>query len=74
MSDDANGTPDGRRKPARGSARSVLPWAAVIGGAIATFRGATGDLGSIFLITGPALMALGVVAFFVYRWMAKRGL
>ncbi|OUE25626.1 hypothetical protein [Clavibacter michiganensis] len=52
----------------------MAAWAAVIGGAIATFRGATGDLGSIFLITGPALMALGIVGIFVYRWMARRGL
>jgi ABC-type sulfate transport system permease component len=74
MSDDANDTPAGRPKPPSTFARTMLPWAAVLGGAVATFRGATGDLGSIFLIAGPALMALGVVAFFVYRWMEKRGL
>ncbi|GAB7302631.1 hypothetical protein MAFF212519_04820 [Clavibacter michiganensis] len=46
----------------------------MLGGAVATYRGATGDLGSIFLITGPALMVLGVIGILVYRWMARRGL
>ncbi|MBF4625692.1 hypothetical protein [Clavibacter sp. VKM Ac-2872] len=74
MIDDAGHLPEGRPKPGSGSARQIMPWAAVAGGAIATYRGATGGLGSIFLIAGPALMALGVIAFFVYRWMARRGL
>jgi len=73
VSDDA-----GDRRPGRPKRfdfpRRVAAWAAVVGGAIATYRGATGELGSIFLITGPALMALGVIGVFVYRWMARRGL
>lgn len=73
MSDDAGEPRAGRPKPFD-FPRRVAAWAAVIGGAIATYRGATGDLGSIFLITGPALMALGVIGVFVYRWMARRGL
>ncbi|MDY7540811.1 MULTISPECIES: hypothetical protein [unclassified Cryobacterium] len=28
----------------------------------------------LFLILGSALVVLGIVAFFVYRWMARRGL
>jgi ABC-type sulfate transport system permease component len=54
--------------------RRVLPWAGIFVGAFLTYRSATGEMGSIFLITGPALMALGVITLFVYRWMAKRGL
>ncbi|KDP92365.1 MULTISPECIES: hypothetical protein [Clavibacter] len=73
MSDDARERPPGRPKPFD-FPRRVAAWAAMIGGAIATYRGATGELGSIFLIVGPALMVLGVIGFFLYRWMARRGL
>lgn len=73
MSEDAGERPSGRPKPFD-FPRRVAARAAVIGGAIATYRGATGELGSIFLIVGPALMVLGVIGFFVYRWMARRGL
>lgn len=73
MSDDAGERPPGRPKPFD-FPRRVAAWAAVIGGAIATYRGATGELDSIFLVVGPALMALGVIGVFVYRWMARRGL
>jgi hypothetical protein len=74
VSDDAN-QPSGMSPKQRFRAAGLIPAVgAVLGGAVATFRGATGDLGSIFLIIGPALMVFGVIAFFVYRWMAKRGL
>jgi hypothetical protein len=74
MSDDAEQPADRRPKDAFASARVIPAWGAVIGGVVATFRGATGDLGSIFLIAGPALIVLGVIGLFVVRWMAKRGL
>jgi len=74
MGDDASGPPDERRKPDGSPTRAVMPWLGVILGAVLTFQGATGRMGAIFLITGPALAALGIVFFFVYRWMARRGL
>jgi ABC-type sulfate transport system permease component len=74
MSDEAH-QPSGKSPKQRYRAVGLIPAVgAVLGGAVATFRGATGDLGSIFLVVGPVLMVLGVIAFFVYRWMAKRGL
>jgi hypothetical protein len=73
MSENETRPPTGGQKPVYGP-RRVLPWAGIFVGAFLTYRGATGEMGSIFLITGPALMALGVIMFFVYRWMAKRGL
>jgi hypothetical protein len=74
MSDDAERPATGSARNAFASARVMPAWGAVIGGVIATFRGATGDLGSIFLIAGPVLIVLGVIGMFVVRWMAKRGL
>ena len=57
MSDDAGERPPGRPKPFD-FPRRVAAWAAVIGGAIATYRGATGELGSIFLVV-VALLGAG---------------
>ncbi|UKF25448.1 MULTISPECIES: hypothetical protein [Clavibacter] len=74
MSDGANQPSKKSSNQAHRAAGLIPAVGAVLGGAVATFRGATGELGSIFLIIGPALMVLGVIAFFVYRWMAKRGL
>jgi hypothetical protein len=77
MGDDATGPrgPHGpRRTPTSSPTRAVLPWLGVIMGAALTFQGATGRMDAIFLITGPALAVLGIVFFFVYRWMARRGL
>jgi hypothetical protein len=74
MSNDAKQPAKGSRKNAFASARVIPAWGAVIGGVVATFRGATGDRGSIFLIAGPVLIVLGVIGIFVLRWMAKRGL
>jgi hypothetical protein len=74
MSDDAEQPGTGSPKNAYASARVIPAWGAVLGGVVATYRGATGDLGSIFLIVGPVLLVLGVIGLFVVRWMAKRGL
>lgn len=53
--------------------RDLLPWVAVAVGIALTIRAATGGMGSIFFIAGPALCVLGDIAFFVFRWMGKRG-
>jgi hypothetical protein len=74
MSNDAEQPAEGRPKNAFASARVIPAWGAVIGGVVATVRGATGDLGSIFLIVGPVLVILGIIGLFVLPWMAKRGL
>jgi hypothetical protein len=74
MSNDAEQPAKGSPKKAYASARVIPAWGAVLGGVVATFRGATGDLGSIFLIAGPVLIVLGVVGLFLVRWMATRGL
>lgn len=54
--------------------RDVLPWVAVVVGIVFAIRAAVGEMGSIFLILGPALSVFGVVAFIVFRWMARRGI
>ena len=73
MGDDVDQPAEGSPKRSFTSARAISAWGAVLGGAVATFRGATGDLGSIFLIAGPVLLVVGVVGLFVVRWMDRRG-
>jgi hypothetical protein len=56
--------------------RDVLPWVAVAAGLVFTVRGVaavveTGD--ATWLIVGPGLAVLGVAAFFINRWQARRG-
>lgn len=60
-----------------GPLRLAMPWIAIVVGIVLGVRGliehqATGD--SLFIAVGFGLAALGVAMFFVYRWMAKRGL
>ncbi|OUE09861.1 hypothetical protein CMsap09_13015 [Clavibacter michiganensis] len=74
MGDDADRAPEGESTAPFTAGRTISAWGAVIGGLIATFRGATGDHGPMFLIGGPVLVVLGVVAFVAFRWMARRGL
>ena len=66
MGDDADRPPEGEPKAPFTAGRTISAWGAVIGGLIATFRGATGDLGPVFLIGGPVLVVLGVVAFVLF--------
>lgn len=69
------GTPEPRKYKWRyGPIRLVAPWVAVAVGIFFAIQGATGGMASIFLITGPILCILGVAAFFLFRWMAKRGI
>jgi hypothetical protein len=63
-----------------GPVRLVGPWVAVLVGLIAVITHANGlnksgseNTGLLFYI-GLGLIALGVIMFFVYRWMAKRGI
>jgi hypothetical protein len=57
-----------------GPFRLVVPWACIAIGLFHTVRAATGGMDRLFLITGPILIAVGVAAFFIARWMAKRGI
>ncbi|PJJ70727.1 hypothetical protein CLV46_0252 [Diaminobutyricimonas aerilata] len=75
---------DDRDQPARrykwryGPLRLVLPWISIALGTFWTVRAVVdpdSDAGSpLFVFLGIGLIALGIVAFFVYRWMAKRGM
>ncbi len=54
-----------------------MPWIAIVVGIVLGGRGliehqAAGD--PLFIAVGFGLAALGVIMFFVYPWMAKRGL
>lgn len=65
---------DGQR-PSRyqwryGPVRLVLPWAAVVVGILLAIMHRTPAL----LWAGIGLIILGVVFFFIYRFMAKRGI
>lgn len=61
-----------------GPLRLVMPWLCVGVGILMTIRGAlavsSGDGDPLFLLLGTSLIVLGIIAFFVYRWMAKRGI
>lgn len=64
------------RKWKYGPLRLAMPWIAVIVGLIVGVRGLIDDnsTGSpLFIAVGFGLAVLGVIFFFVYRWMAKRG-
>ncbi|MDN4650007.1 hypothetical protein [Curtobacterium sp. PsM8] len=50
--------------------RLVMPWAAVVVGALLAVMHRT----PVLLWAGIGLIALGVAFFFVYRFMAKRGI
>ena len=62
-----------------GPLRLTLPWLSIAVGIAMVVKGAIG-LGAdgsgdpLFLILGSSLVVLGIVAFFVYRWMARRGM
>ncbi|GAB2464454.1 hypothetical protein HD599_000022 [Conyzicola lurida] len=62
-----------------GPLRLAMPWLAVavgigmaVKGGLALAPSGSGD--PAFLYMGLGLVVLGIVAFFVYRWMARRGL
>lgn len=80
MSEESNSRePKPRRYKWRyGPLRIVMPWLCIAVGILLAIKGAL-DLATnggdpFFLILGSALVVLGIVAFFVYRWMARRGL
>ncbi len=65
-----------------GPARLAMPWISVAVGIFFFFlvrnsggigRGGSHDT-TFGFVFGLALIALGIIFFFVYRWMAKRGL
>jgi len=74
MSENEDATPRRFRRMRFNPLRDVLPWVAVVVGIVFAIRAAVGEMGSIFLILGPALSVFGVVAFIVFRWMARRGI
>ena len=57
-----------------GPLRLVAPWACVAFGLFHTVKAVTGGMDSLFLVTGPILIMVGLAAFFIARWMAKRGI
>lgn len=66
-----------RRLPHGGPLRLLMPWICVIVGVAMAVKGAIdlqvrGD--GLFVVLGAGLVIVGVVAFFVYRWLEKRGL
>lgn len=70
---DDSGESSGRRYRWRyGPLRLLAPWACIAGGLIVMIR--FGPEQPSFLFWGAGMVVLGVVGFFVYRWMAKRGL
>ena len=69
-SDDQNDPHREQRRPQYGPLRLVLPWVSVLVGVIFVIR----NQEPLFLVLGLALIAAGVVAFFVYRYMARRNL
>jgi hypothetical protein len=60
-----------------GPLRLIAPWVAIGVGLLMVVKGFL-DLGRtgepLFLYLGSSLVGLGIIAFFVYRWMAKRGI
>jgi hypothetical protein len=53
-----------------GPLRLVTPWLCVATGVVIT----VGNLGTPIFNLGLGLVVLGIIAFFVYRWMAKKGI
>jgi len=59
--------------------RILTPWVAVAVGLlmVVLYLGSLGagePISGLYILIGPGLIVMGIVAFFVYRWMAKRGL
>ena len=54
--------------------REVLPWVVIVVGVFQFIQAATGAMDSVFLIIGPVLIVIGISAFFLARWMKKRGI
>jgi hypothetical protein len=69
-----------RHRRRYGPVRLVLPWIAIVVGAIMAVTRIDGldkrgeDNTAVLFLAGLGLVVLGVIAFFVYRWMAKRGI
>ena len=63
-----------------GPVRRIGPWVAAALGIVLIVRGAEGFSASgaantsVLLYLGIGLVALGVVTFFLARWMARRGI
>jgi hypothetical protein len=63
-----------------GPLRLTAPWIAIAAGLIAIVKSVGGlggvqkDATTVFLFGGIGLIVLGIASFFVYRWMAKRGI
>jgi hypothetical protein len=53
-----------------GPLRLVMPWLCIGVGAVMAFR----DASPLMFGLGLGLVALGVLAFFFYRWMSRRGI
>lgn len=73
----ANETPRRFRTLRPNPLRDVLPWGAVVVGIVHAVRGgfelAHGS-SPLQLLVGLGLAALGIIAFVIYRWQARRGL
>ncbi len=54
--------------------RDLMPWIAVVMGIVFAIRAAAGSVAPMFLVIGPALVVIGIAAFFLFRWMGKRGI
>jgi hypothetical protein len=62
-----------------GPVRLISPWIAVAAGIFFVIRGTAnlprpGNDGTTYIIVGVVLIVVGVIGFFVARWMAKRGI
>lgn len=71
------GGSSGRYRSKYGPLRLVLPWVAVAVGllvAVTHVGGIADGSGMGLFVGGIAVAVLGVAAFFVYRWMARRGI
>lgn len=65
---------EGAQRPSRygwryGPLRLVMPWVAIVVGVVL----AATNRDPLLPIVGIGLIVLGIIAFFVYRFMAKRG-
>ena len=75
-----DGEPARRYKWRYGPLRLIGPWVAIGVGLILviTRAGGLSKVGgqntTLLFIAGVVLIVLGIVTFFVYRWMAKRGI
>ncbi|MBT2486076.1 MULTISPECIES: hypothetical protein [unclassified Microbacterium] len=69
-------TPTRRYRWRYGPLRLIAPWIAAAVGVFLLVRGIV-DLQTrgepLFIFVGAGLTALAIVFFFVYKWMAKRG-